>query len=173
MARDQLDQRQPDQRQQDQPDGIAIAINLLSAVVLAALLGLGVYVNYKTILVQGPSTPGFPTINVDQTGWNVGCTVVGTAVGILLSVAFAGHDGLLTRKEIISTTGVQAIFLRPLTSKRGVQQIQRGQLSLMRTSSCCAPSSRRCPAPRPLPSLASTACRCRSPTLWPPTLFRL
>ena len=50
-----------------------------------ALIALGTYVNQKSILVQGTSYPGFPVIKIDANSWNVGCIVIGTAVGLLLS----------------------------------------------------------------------------------------
>jgi len=52
--------------------------------------------------------------------------VVGTAVGILVSLALSRDD--LTRKAILSERGVVALYLNPLTAGRGAEQVRRGQL---------------------------------------------
>lgn len=112
----------------------ALASNLLATVLLAALLGLGIYVSIKTVVVEGPTTTaGYPTVNVNQTGWNIGCTVVGTAVGILATLGFGQLDSFLTRKDILSDPGVVALYLRPLTTWRSLVQVARGQLHATRT----------------------------------------
>ena len=59
-------------------------INLIAAFCLAVLIALSAYINSMTILVGGTSSSGFHAIQVDSTSWNVGCTVLGTAVGLLL-----------------------------------------------------------------------------------------
>ena len=65
--------------------------NVLAAILLAALTALGVYVNIKNIIVADIATTGYPVANLDTTSWNVACTVVGTAVGLLAAVAFANQ----------------------------------------------------------------------------------
>ncbi|KAH8819157.1 hypothetical protein F5884DRAFT_759683 [Xylogone sp. PMI_703] len=107
----------------------ALASNLLAAVCLGALLGLGIYVSIKTVVVEGQSTPGYGVVNISQSGWNVGCTVIGTAVGILATLGFTQHDSFLTRKGIVSSQGVTALYLRPLTTSRSFSQVARGLLN--------------------------------------------
>jgi hypothetical protein len=97
------------------------------------LIALGVYVNNAPILVGGTSSPGFSVIQADPSSWNVGCTVLGTAVGLLLSWGFSCHDGLLTRKELQSSTGVLAMYLRPLSAMRGLHQLQRRRFPVTRS----------------------------------------
>ncbi|KAK9483047.1 hypothetical protein V1527DRAFT_454497 [Lipomyces starkeyi] len=113
--------------------GVALTSNLISVLCLAALIGLGIYVNHENLLIESVSTNRFSALNVNQTGWNVGCTIVGTAVGLLLSVALASHDDLLTRNEILLQKGVLAMYVRPLSAWRGVQQMRRGQFPPVRT----------------------------------------
>lgn len=100
-------------------------VNLVAAFFLGILIALGVYVNSTTIVVSGKSSPGFHAIQVNSTSWNVGCTVIGTAIGLLLSWGFSSFDGLLTRKELKSSNGVLAMYLRPLSVMRGWHQLQR------------------------------------------------
>lgn len=107
---------------------IAITSNIFAALCVATLLGLGIYVNMQVLVVEGFSIPGFSVVQVDQSGWNIGCTVVGTAVGILVSVALSSHDDFLTRKAILSEQGVVALYLKPLTAGRGAEQVRRGEL---------------------------------------------
>lgn len=59
--------------------------------------------------------------------------MVGTAVGLVAAVAFANQDDEITRRELASDRGVVAMFLRPLTIKRGVDQIFRLQFPVKRT----------------------------------------
>jgi hypothetical protein len=108
-------------------------VNLVAAFWLAVLIALGAYVNSTTILVGGASSPGFHAIQVDSTSWNVGCTVIGTAVGLLLSWGFSSFDGLLTRKELQSPNGVLAMYLRPLSTMRGLHQLQRRRFPVTRS----------------------------------------
>lgn len=110
----------------------ALASNLAAATCLGALLGLGIYVNIKTVIVEGNSTPGYPVVNVNQTKWNIACTVVGTAVGILATLGSVQLDNFLTRKRIVSDQGVIALYLRPLTEWRSLLQIMQGQLHATR-----------------------------------------
>ena len=115
------------------PHGVAVFTNLTTTVLLAALLALGVYVNINTIIVGNDSTNGYKTVNLDTTSWNIACTVIGTAVGILAAVAFASQDDCITRRELASDRGVVAMFLRPLTVKRGAEQVYRLQFPFERT----------------------------------------
>lgn len=84
-------------------------------------------------MVEGTSAPGFPVIKVDANSWNVGCTVIGTAVGLLLSWGFSSYDDLLTRKELQSPDGVLAMYLRPLSAIRGLYQLRRGKFPMTRS----------------------------------------
>ncbi|KIM95516.1 hypothetical protein OIDMADRAFT_59974 [Oidiodendron maius Zn] len=108
-------------------------VNLVAAFCLALLIALGAYVNSTTILVGGTSSPGFHAIQVDSTSWNVGCTVLGTAVGLLLSWGYSSFDGLLTRKELQSPNGVLAMYLRPLSAMRGFNQLRRRRFPVTRS----------------------------------------
>ncbi|PTB34969.1 uncharacterized protein TrAFT101_006373 [Trichoderma asperellum] len=110
------------------PKYYALASNLLASLSLGALLGLGVYVTKNTLVIGGSPTPGFRVIHIDQNSWNVGCTIVGTAVGILAILGYSQHDNFLTRQGIMSDQGVVALYLRPLTVSRSVAQVIRGQL---------------------------------------------
>ncbi|KAJ5363459.1 uncharacterized protein N7496_009172 [Penicillium cataractarum] len=112
---------------------VPFIVNLLAAICLAILIALGVYVSKTTILVGGTSSPGFPVIKVDTNSWNVGCTVIGTAVGLLLSWGFSSYDDLLTRKELQSPDGVLAMYLRPLSAMRGLNQLQRRRFPATRS----------------------------------------
>ena len=115
------------------PHGIAVFTNVTTTVLLATLLALGVYVNINRIIVSSDDTNGYKTVNLDTTTWNVACTVVGTAVGILAAIAFANQDDCITRRELASDRGVVAIFLKPLTVKRGAEQLLCLQLPFERT----------------------------------------
>ncbi|KIM98376.1 hypothetical protein OIDMADRAFT_31179 [Oidiodendron maius Zn] len=110
-----------------------LLVNLLAALCIAILLGLGVYVCKVPLLVGGFSTSGFNVIQANQSSWNVACTVLGTAVGLLLTWGFASHDDFITRKEILSKTGVLAMYLRPLSARRGLEQLQRGRFPAIRS----------------------------------------
>ncbi|GIJ92619.1 hypothetical protein Asppvi_001897 [Aspergillus pseudoviridinutans] len=112
---------------------VPLIVNLLAAFCLAVLIALGVYVSKTPILVGGTSSPGFSVIKVDPNSWNVGCTVIGTAVGLLLSWGFSSYDELLTRKELQSPTGVLAMYLRPLSAMRGLHQLQRRRFPVTRS----------------------------------------
>lgn len=118
---------------QSQSPWLAILTNLLATVLLAALIGLGIYVNLNKLVVSNISSNGYKTVDLDTTTWNIGCTIVGTAVGLLAAVGFAMQDEYLTRRELARDRGVVALFLRPLTIKRGVEQVFRLQLPLERT----------------------------------------
>jgi hypothetical protein len=85
------------------------------------------------LLVGGFSTNWYNVIQANQNSWNVGCTVLGTAVGLLLTWGFASHDELLTRRALLTRTGVLAIYLRPLSALHGLQQIGRGRLPPIRS----------------------------------------
>ncbi|KAI4179406.1 MAG: hypothetical protein LQ346_007202 [Caloplaca aetnensis] len=111
----------------------AFLTSLTSSLCLAALLGLGIYVNVNKFIVGTESTPGYQVVDLNTGSWNIVCTVVGTAVGILAAVAFSNQDDILTRRELAHDRGVLAIFLRPLTIKRGLEQIRSFQLPVQRT----------------------------------------
>ena len=102
---------------------LAFLSNLIAFVLLATLLALGVYVNVKNILVGNISTNGYNVIKLNTTYWNVACTIVGTAVGFLAAVALANQDERITRSQLARDRGVMALFLRPLTLRRGLDQI--------------------------------------------------
>ncbi|KAF4555484.1 Hypothetical protein D9617_2g054450 [Elsinoe fawcettii] len=114
--------------------GLAFLANFIASIILAALAGLAVWV-YKSKFVLGPrSTHGYHAVDLDPSTWNVACTIVGTAVGLFATVAFAMQDEVITRRELASDGGVRAIFLRPLTLRRGAEQIWHAQLGLARSS---------------------------------------
>lgn len=113
--------------------GVALFTNISASILLAALIGLGVYVNVNKIIVSNGRSDGYKIINLNTTSWNVACTIVGTAVGILASVAFSSQDDTITRREMATPRGVVAMFLRPLTVKRGAEQVFHLQLPLERT----------------------------------------
>ncbi|KAL8645797.1 MAG: hypothetical protein Q9210_006509 [Variospora velana] len=113
--------------------GIAFFTNLTSSLALIALLALGVFVNVNRFIVGDESTAGYKAVCLDTSSWNVACTVVGTAVGILAAIAFSNQDDVITRAELVQDRGVVAIFLRPLTVKRGLEQIYTLQVPFERT----------------------------------------
>ena len=112
---------------------LAFLSNAMAFVSLATLFALGVYVNVKSILVGHISTNGYQVVNLNTTYWNVACTIVGTAVGFLAAVAFANQDECITRRQLAGDRGVMALFLRPLTLRRGLDQIARLHLLPERT----------------------------------------
>ena len=112
---------------------IPFLVNHPAALCVSVLIGLGVYVNKVPLLIGGFSTNGFKVIQANQSSWNTGCAILGTAVGLLLTWGYASHDDLLTRKEILTPTGVLAIHLRPLSVLRGLQQLQRRQFPIIRS----------------------------------------
>ncbi|KAK0510606.1 hypothetical protein JMJ35_007038 [Cladonia borealis] len=112
---------------------LAFLSNLIAFVLLATLLALGVYVNVKNILVGNISTDGYNVIKLNTTYWNVACTIVGTAVGFLAAVALANQDECITRSQLAGDRGVMALFLRPLTLRRGLDQIAHLHLPPERT----------------------------------------
>lgn len=113
--------------------GIAFFTNLAASLALIALLALGVWVNVNRFIVGDESTHGWKAVKLDTTSWNIACTVVGTAVGILAAVAFSNQDDVITRTELAHHRGVLANFLRPLTLKRGLEQIYSLQMPWERT----------------------------------------
>ena len=112
---------------------LAFLSNAIASVLLASLLALGVYVNVKNILVGNISTNGYHVANINTTYWNVACTIVGTAVGFLAAVALANQDECITRCQLAGDRGVMALFLRPLTLRRGLDQIAHLHLPPERT----------------------------------------
>ncbi|KAH6670259.1 hypothetical protein F5X68DRAFT_265018 [Plectosphaerella plurivora] len=125
------------------PRGTAVWINLTAAFLLAALLGAGAFVSSRIVLIddhfhdwKGSSTSLGPFAwgkYIPAQPWNIGVALIGTAVGILAALAFSTQDDFMTRRALASDEGCPAMFLRPLTPKRGVQQILRGMLSPERT----------------------------------------
>ena len=111
----------------------AFLSNVTAFVSLATLLALGVYVNIKSILIGHISTNGYQVVNLDTTYWNVACTIVGTAVGFLATAAFANQDECITRRQLAGDSGVVALFLSPLSLRRGLDQIARLHLLPERT----------------------------------------
>ena len=107
--------------------------NAIASVSLATLLALGVYVNVKNILVANVTTNGYQVVNLNTTYWNVACTIVGTAIGFLAIVALAKQDECITRCQLAGDRGVLALFLRPLTLRRGLDQISHLHLPPERT----------------------------------------
>ncbi|KAL8852638.1 MAG: hypothetical protein Q9221_002518 [Calogaya cf. arnoldii] len=75
---------------------LAFFTTLASSLCLSILLALGVFANVNKFIVGTDSTQGCKAINLDTVSWNVACTVVGTAVGILAAVAFSNQDDVLT-----------------------------------------------------------------------------
>jgi hypothetical protein len=112
---------------------LAFMTNLAAAVLLTTVVTMGIYVTTTKQYVGRLSTNDYPVITIDTTYWNVGCTIAGTAIGTLAVVAFAMQDECLTRHELIAERGVIAMFLRPLTIKRGGDQVVRRQLPIERT----------------------------------------
>jgi len=116
----------------------SITLNGITTVLLAVLLGLAIFVNRgKPILFPLPNAaqrnPGWSTLDgVDPATWNVAVVVIGTAVGIMASIAVTSYDAFLSRIELASARGIPAIFLRPLTTKRALDQFitAKGRLSL-------------------------------------------
>ena len=107
--------------------------NAIASISLVTLLALGVYVNVKNILVGNVTTNGYQVVNLNTTYWNVACTIVGTAVGFLAIVALAKQDECITRCQLAGDRGVMALFLRPLTLRRGLDQIAHLHLPPERT----------------------------------------
>lgn len=118
---------QPFQRRRSAP---GILLNLTAVICLAALLGLGIYVSATPIAFVWERSDGWTTItSVSPSTWNVVVVVIGTAVGILASIAVSSHDAFLSQLELTSPRGVSAIFLRPLTVKRGLDQLVSGAMA--------------------------------------------
>ncbi|KAK4444526.1 hypothetical protein QBC34DRAFT_474767 [Podospora aff. communis PSN243] len=114
----------------------AIILTSISVLLLSALVITSALLTTHTVLLnKDPSpVPGWRTISSPSpTTWNVGITVLGTAVGIIASAAFAAQDAFLTRAELVSESGVAGIFLRPLGVKRCVQQVVKGRFTVRRT----------------------------------------
>ncbi|KAF2226853.1 hypothetical protein BDZ85DRAFT_55488 [Elsinoe ampelina] len=114
--------------------GLAFLTNFTASLVLAALLGLAVWVHKVRFVIAPESTHGYQAIDLDTSTWNVACTIVGTAVGLFTTVAFSMQDDIITRRELASDRGVRAIFLRPLTLRRGAEQIWHAQLAIGRST---------------------------------------
>jgi len=113
--------------------GASVALNSLAAILLSILLALGIFVSVKPVIIAQPSD-GYSTLEMPSTSWNIAVAIIGTAVGILASIAFSTQDALLSRRDLISSRGASAIFLRPLTSMRSFQQLLLGELNPERTA---------------------------------------
>ncbi|KAL8846235.1 MAG: hypothetical protein Q9221_008667 [Calogaya cf. arnoldii] len=101
---------------------VAILTSLTSSLCLAALLGLGIYVNANKFIVGTKSTPGYQVVDLETGSWKVMYTFITTTIGILAVVAFSNQDDIFTRRVLAYDQDVLAIFLRPLTIKRGLKQ---------------------------------------------------
>ncbi|GAB1313649.1 hypothetical protein MFIFM68171_03859 [Madurella fahalii] len=111
----------------------AIFLNLAATICLAALLGLGVFVSGTRIAFVWERSDGWVTVtNVSPSTWNVAVVIIGTAVGIIASIAVSSHDAFLSQLDLASPRGVSAIFLRPLTAKRGLDQLVNGCMAAER-----------------------------------------
>ena len=116
----------------------SITLNGVTTVLLAILLGLAIFVNRGKPIIfplanAAQRNPGWSTLDgVDPATWNVAVVVIGTAVGIMTSIAVTSYDAFLSRIELASASGIPAIFLRPLTIKRALDQFitAKGRLSL-------------------------------------------
>lgn len=118
---------QPFQRRRS---AAAILLNLAAAICLAALLGFGIYVSATPIAFVWQHSDGWASMtSVSPSTCNVAVVVIGTAVGILASVAVSSHDAFLSQLELASPKGVSAVFLRPLTVKRSLDQLVSGALA--------------------------------------------
>ncbi|KAI9155753.1 hypothetical protein HJFPF1_08342 [Paramyrothecium foliicola] len=122
------------------PRGAAIWFNLIAAVLMATLIGGGAFVSSRVLIIDDRPNqePGrhhqfvWGTF-IPAQPWNIGVTLIGTVIGIIASLAFSAQDDFMTRRALASDYGCPAMFLRPLTAKRGVQQLFRGMLSPERT----------------------------------------
>jgi hypothetical protein len=122
------------------PRSAAIWFNLVAAVFMAALIGGGAFVSSRVIIIDDRPNlePGRHRqfvwgTYIPSQSWNIGVTLIGTVIGIVASLAFSAQDDFMTRRALASDAGCPAMFLRPLTAKRGVLQLFRGMLSPERT----------------------------------------
>ena len=106
---------------------------LLSILLLAVVIGFGTWVNCKTLIVADLHTNGYSFVNVDTAYWNVACTVIGTIIGLIAALAFSIQDDHITRHELASNRGAIAMFLRPLSMRRGWEQFLHLQFQPERT----------------------------------------
>lgn len=112
--------------------GIYALFNSLAAALAVVLLAGAIKLKTQLVVVSQPND-GFTTLNINPSMWNVGVTIVGSIFGLLASIAFSAQDAYLTRMRLASTRGMSAIFLRPLTAMRGLQQVVRGEINAERT----------------------------------------
>lgn len=112
---------------------LSACLNGLVAALIAVLLGFAVKLKIQLVVISEPGD-SFSTLSTTPATWNVGVTIVGTVVGILASIAFSAQDAFLSRLGLVSQRGVSAIFLRPLTTMRGFQQLVRGEFNPERTA---------------------------------------
>ncbi|CEJ87095.1 hypothetical protein VHEMI04300 [[Torrubiella] hemipterigena] len=111
--------------------GASAFLNSLAAALAVVLLAGAIKLKTQLVVVSQPND-GFTTLDINPSMWNVGVTIVGSVVGLLASVAFSAQDAYLTRMRLASTRGMSAIFLRPLTAMRGLQQVARGEINAER-----------------------------------------
>lgn len=111
--------------------GVSAFLNGLAAALAIILLAGAIKLKTQLVVVAEPSH-GFNTLNINPSMWNVGVTIVGSIVGLLASIAFSAQDAYLTRVRLTSKRGISAIFLRPLTTLRGLQQLARGEINAER-----------------------------------------
>jgi hypothetical protein len=83
---------------------LAVLTNVSATILLAALVGLGIFANVNKIIVDSSSYDGISTINVNATYWKVACILVGTAIGILAT------DDILTRRELGNARGQSGVL---------------------------------------------------------------
>jgi hypothetical protein len=116
----------------------AILLNLSAVICLALLLGFAIVVSdmdthiafsgWEFSFDRRPNGNWKMVKGISPSTWNVVVVVIGTAVGILASIAVSSHDEFLSRFELASPKGVPALFLRPLTAKRGLDQLLSGHI---------------------------------------------
>jgi len=117
--------------------GYAIALTAITVVLLVFLFSVAVVATVRPVLFakEEGSSPGWLVIQgASTTSWNVGVVILGTAVGIITSIAFTAQDAFLTRAELVSPNGVSAMFLRPLSAKRGLDQVLKRRFTIRRTA---------------------------------------
>lgn len=112
---------------------LSVCLNAIVAAVVAVLFGFAIKLKTQLVVVSQDGD-GFSTFNITPATWNIGITIIGTVVGVVASIAFSAQDAFLSRMGLVSDRGVAAIFLRPLTTMRGLQQLLRGELNPERTA---------------------------------------
>lgn len=111
--------------------GVSAFLNGLAAGLAVILLAGAIKLKTQLVVVAQPSY-GFTTLSINPSTWNIGVTIVGSFVGLMASIAFSAQDAYITRVRLASKRGISAIFLRPLTTLRGLQQVSRGEINAER-----------------------------------------